>query len=107
MCLIAHRPPRQGNLPNRVIEYNRRSNPDGFGIAWREGDNLRFQKFAPDAVSAFETKLKELDRDQDIEYVAHWRKATHGPVCEEMSHPFTYDDPKDGQVLVFHNGIVS
>ena len=107
MCLIAHRAPRQGNIPNRVIEFNRRSNPDGFGIAWRDGETLRFQKFAPSAVDAFEAKLKEIDRDQDIEYVAHWRKATHGPVTEEFAHPFPYEDVKDGQVLVFHNGIVS
>jgi predicted glutamine amidotransferase len=110
MCLIAHRPVKNGrgsNIPNEVISYNRRKNPDGFGIAWRQNGKLQHQKFAPSDGHAFEKLLKSIDKQTHIEYVAHWRLATHGPKCEELSHPFSYNDPKAGEVLVFHNGIIN
>lgn len=110
MCLIAHRSGnssgRGSNIPNNVLSYNRYSNPDGFGIAWREDGKLLHQKFDPKEYDQFHDLLKRIDKDQTIEYVAHWRKATHGPICQDMSHPFSYEDSKDGEVLVFHNGII-
>lgn len=107
MCLIAHREAGSNvNIPNSVIDHNIRKNPDGFGLAWRsqKGD-LRFKKFAPQETKTFKKLLKRVDAIKGIEYVAHWRLATHGPICKEMSHPFTYET--DGvQTLVFHNGII-
>lgn len=109
MCLIAHREVKGGrgsNIPNSVIEYNRTKNPDGFGIAWRNNGKIQYQKFAPSDVGAFEKLLKSIDRQTHIEYVAHWRLATTGKPCENLSHPFPYEDAKDGEVLVFHNGVI-
>lgn len=112
MCLIIHRevgPSGRGsNVPNEVINYNRDLNPDGFGISWRESDgDLRTAKFGPKDFHDFRDLLKNIDRDTGIEYVAHFRRATHGPACERLSHPFTYDNSKDGEVHVFHNGVIS
>jgi hypothetical protein len=112
MCLIAHRTVNGetggSNIPNNIIDYNRRMNGDGFGIAWRDPKGgLKYQKFGPKDFDAFRSLLKKIDKKTTIEYVAHWRKATHGAACLDLSHPFTYTNTKDGEVLVFHNGIIS
>lgn len=105
MCLIIHRV-GGSNVPNDVIEYNRKKNPDGFGLAWREDGKVNSVKFGPKDFDGFRAKLKELDRKTGIEYTAHFRMATHGPACEDLSHPFTYEDKKHGTIAVFHNGII-
>jgi len=110
MCLIVHRPVKNGksgsHIPNDVIDYNKRINPDGFGIAWREDRVLRHAKFGPKDFEDFRSLLKRIDADGRLEYVAHFRRATHGPACYDLSHPFVYDDAKAGETLVFHNGII-
>lgn len=108
MCLIAHRE-RGANIPNAVIDHNRTANPDGFGIAWRDGKSLRHAKFGPghDEYERFKALLKSIDKRTEVEYVAHWRTATHGAKCVDLSHPFTYTDKHDGDVLIFHNGIIN
>lgn len=111
MCLIAHRSASRkkggSNIPNNVIDYNFRRNPDGFGMAWRETDgSIRHEKFAPKDADSFRYLLKEVDSDPSVEYAAHWRLATHGAPCKELSHPFVYEDEEVGDVFVFHNGII-
>lgn len=111
MCLIAHRTVPKGkkggsNIPNEVIDYNRQRNPDGFGLAWRDKTGLHHEKFGPNQFHPFRDLLKDIDRQTGVEYAAHFRMATHGPACLDLSHPFSYRDPKAGDVLVFHNGII-
>lgn len=112
MCMIAHRPlgpkGKGSNIPNLVIDTALTRHPDGWGVAWREGDELRHEKFgkSPQDRTTFRALLKSLDARRDVEYVAHFRFATHGEVCKDMSHPFSYMDENEGEVLVFHNGIV-
>lgn len=110
MCLIIHREAgkRANSVPDKVLEFNRKSNPDGFGIAWRDTNGLQYEKFGSGAeeYAKFESLVRTIDATE-FEYVAHFRKATHGPVCKELSHPFEYRDSRAGQVLVFHNGIIS
>ena len=111
MCMIAHRPAspehKGSNIPNAVIETALDRHPDGFGVAWREDGVLRHEKFGPLEFGPFRELLKRLDRKSDLEYVAHWRFATHGDPCKDLSHPFVYDDPIEGPVAVFHNGVIS
>jgi len=105
MCIIIHR--EQGsNVPNDVLNYNRTKNPDGFGISWRENGIVHVEKFSPKEYDAFHDLLKRIDRQPNIEYVAHYRLATHGAPCKELSHPFIYTDPTVGEVHIFHNGII-
>ena len=110
MCMIAHRPAssdaRGSNIPNKVIDTAIGRHPDGFGIAWREAGALRHEKFGPAESTEFRDLLKKLDKDSTIEYTAHWRFATHGKPCRDLSHPFVYDDPIEGPVAVFHNGVI-
>lgn len=110
MCLIVHRPAakngkRLAHLPDSVIESNRRRNSDGFGLGWREGSTLRFEKYGPKEFADFHALLKSLDK-QNREYVAHFRMATMGSVNRDMAHPYPYEDPAGQPVLLFHNGVI-
>ena len=114
MCMIAHRflsKRGQGqNMPNEVISTACTRHPDGYGIAWRDPiKGLRYERFGPSERLGFRDSLKRIDADRSIEYVAHFRFATHGPEDRDHAHPFAYQDPdpKIGRVLVFHNGIIS
>lgn len=114
MCMIAHRFLSQkgkgSNIPNQVIDTALTRHPDGYGVAWRDPEyGLVYEKFAPEDKGKFRQLLKEIDADKTIEYVAHFRYATHGPEDEAHAHPYQYEDPDPevGTVLVFHNGIIS
>jgi predicted glutamine amidotransferase len=107
MCLIAYRNKPGSHIPNAVIEYNLKSNPDGFGIAWRDPEQgLLHAKFAPSESSQFVELLKNIDKT-DMVYTAHWRTGTHGPNNKELAHPFPYQDNDGNEILAFHNGIIS
>jgi hypothetical protein len=106
MCLIAHRDNPGAHIPNDVIDYNLRSNPDGFGLMWRSTEGLQHVKYAPNQPQEFRAKLKELDKT-NVEYAAHWRKATHGAACYDLSHPFEYTDKGGNRMLMMHNGIIN
>lgn len=115
MCLIIHReanrrkPNKAARLPYEVMSHNRWANPDGFGVAWRDKEGLKYEKFGigHEQYDMFEQLVFELDARGSIEYVAHYRKATQGPPCQALSHPYEYNDPKEGKTLVFHNGIIN
>ena len=104
MCLIICRNTK-ANVPNDVLSYNKISNPDGFGIEWRSDKGINARKYGPNEYERFHETLKSIDA-KDCEYVAHFRKATHGLLTAEMAHPYQYEDKKEGPVLVFHNGII-
>jgi hypothetical protein len=109
MCMIAYRPVEKGrgsNIPNAVIDTAFGRHPDGYGLAYRDADGLHIEKFAPADKAGFRKSLKRVDKAR-LEYVAHWRFATHGKPCEELAHPFTYKDKREGEVAVFHNGVIN
>lgn len=103
--MIAIRPAAGSNIPNAVIDTAMRRHPDGFGVAWRRDGALYAERFGPKEARAFRVTLKTLDR-QGVEYVAHWRLATHGPTDRDHAHPYEYTDPEGDRVLVFHNGVI-
>ncbi|MGH7489045.1 MAG: class II glutamine amidotransferase [bacterium] len=95
-------------MPKSVLETALNRHPDGYGVAWREpGVGLQVEKFGPQDRKAFRALIRKLDQRKGLEYVCHFRQATHGPVAQSHAHPYEYTDPKYGRVLVFHNGIVS
>lgn len=114
--MIAYRPVKPGkaggaNIPHEVIDTAIGRHADGFGVAWREvgadgQPTLRVEKYGPDGAKAFRKMLKRVDRSGS-EYVAHFRFATQGPKVQRLAHPYEYDDPIEGRVLVFHNGIIN
>lgn len=103
MCLIVHR--EKGRIPWETLEYNRYKNPDGFGIAFRSGGNLVVEKFLKSEAAGFLERLREVNSKR-VEAVYHFRLATHGDLSIANCHPFEYEDPQEGRVLVFHNGII-
>jgi predicted glutamine amidotransferase len=109
VCMIAHRPvkgERGSNIPQQVIDTALVRHPDGFGAAWRTDEGLRYAKFAPNEKREFAQFLRDLDKHSGVEYVAHFRYATHGPEDQAHAHPYMYEDPQEGPVLVFHNGVI-
>ena len=42
--------------------------------------------------------------DSESEVIVHWRMGTHGETTMHNVHPFRLD--KEGELLLFHNGIV-
>jgi predicted glutamine amidotransferase len=107
MCIIMHRTANAGVIPTGFLEYNALRNPDGFGLAWREDGHIVAQKWGPDDMQEFMGVLSDLNETPDIDFVAHFRFATHGAKCAALSHPFMYEDPGTGEpVYVFHNGII-
>lgn len=109
MCMIAHRPvkgERGSNIPQQVIDTALVRHPDGFGAAWRTDEGLRYAKFAPNEKREFAGFLRDLDKHNGVEYVAHFRFATHGPEDAAHAHPYMYTDPEEGPVMVFHNGVI-
>ena len=109
VCMISWRPVEKGkgsHMPNAVIDAALHRHPDGFGVAYREDGVLKHERFGPAEASEFRAALKSVDLSGG-EYVAHFRFATHGKPCAELAHPFAYTDPMAGEVLVFHNGVIS
>ena len=104
MCLIVHRTKFNTHITEEIITYNKWLNPDGFGLAWRDSQ-LRYERFGPDDFSKFRELLVKID-DMSVEYVAHFRKATHGDACLDLSHPYPYKDKSGKFMLAFHNGIL-
>lgn len=110
MCMIAYRPiPSNGyaaGIPTDVVSTALDRHPDGYGLAWRENSAVKFSKFGPDQRPAFRKALERVDR-AGFEYMAHFRQATHGPAVKRLAHPFSYEDAKEGTVVVMHNGVIS
>jgi glutamine amidotransferase len=80
-------------------------NPDGWGIAWREGGELRLAK-APEAAcrsALFDATLRTWRSDLAI---AHVRKANYPPVnTQANTHPFLHDCCNRRWAFA-HNGLV-
>lgn len=112
--MIAFRPVKPGkggaNIPHAVVDTALYRHPDGFGVAWRgEGEDgkptLHVERYGPSERKAFRKSLRRID-SMKVEYVAHFRFATHGPKDSPHAHPYEYEDAREGRVLVFHNGII-
>ena len=90
----------------RMVEKMWEKNPEGGGVAWREGGKVKWRK------SLDLGEMKEACVELPLPYVAHFRIASTGGVKDELTHPFAVDDfeksldlqgETDGRVL-FHNG---
>lgn len=100
MCLIIEQP--AGNSLTRAeVDDIYSRNRDGFGVVWIEGSTVKTWKAVPrDAADAW----RMYQPVAGLHCVLHWRMATHGPIVDEMAHPF---DVVDGQLAIVHNGVLS
>lgn len=114
MCLIAYVKPASEGAPRaslsaETIDLAFQRNPDGFGVAWRAGDELFARKWAPADKAEGRAFLLELQANPLVtSIVAHWRFATCGAKDAARAHPFEIVDPDDriGPYLIFHNGTI-
>ena len=112
MCIIVYKPKGVKLPPIDILDTCWYSNPDGAGIMWQEGGTVKWIKGLM-TIGEFYTALP-WDKD-DVDMVLHFRIATAGGVCKEMTHPFPYVNNYDkmGEVegecrtVVAHNGILS
>ncbi|MFA5082573.1 MAG: class II glutamine amidotransferase [Hydrogenophilaceae bacterium] len=106
--LSASRPLAGRELP--LAEFRARGggaadNPDGWGLAWREGGDLRLEKepLPASASTRFDTLTGSLCSDL---VVGHVRKARFPPINTlENTHPFLRECCGRGWVFA-HNGLV-
>ncbi len=79
-------------------------NPHGIGIAWREGDVVKWKK----NLSVF--NLYKLSQELPTPYIIHFRWATVGGKDKDLIHPFVITENSEiseegqGKRLLFHNG---
>lgn len=84
-------------------------NDDGGGVAWREEiDGLTLVRWKKGLTLS---EMQEMCRELPIPYIAHFRIASVGGVCDELCHPFPVDigglnvtDGQTGGGVLFHNG---
>ena len=98
MCVIIYKK-QDIELSKDVLTNACEKNPDGLGIAYRDGDLWHVKKTLKPNAEKLASFAKLL---QGKEAVIHARIATSGGVTLKNVHPF-FDD----NFLLFHNGIVS
>ena len=103
MCVILVCPP-QVRPGLDVLKACHAANPHGAGVAWRQGDSVRWLKnLGPEEVAELIARLQG-------EIVVHFRWASVGGVDPRLCHPFPVNrgasvklEGQAGRVL-FHNG---
>jgi hypothetical protein len=106
MCQIIASPTGK-RISDKILEESAASNGHGGGLAWLVDDNkIKFRK-------GLDVKgVKELldGEAKGLPWVVHFRIATHGPICDELTHPFTIDARAsvecegEADSVLFHNG---
>jgi glutamine amidotransferase len=85
----------------RSLEELSKSNPDGWGIAWFDGNSWHLHK-EPGPLYKSQTAKDLVKRVRGYIIVSHVRRATHGGLKLENTHPWLYK----GYVFA-HNGIIN
>lgn len=66
------------------LECMENDNPHGAGIAWLQGDSIRFMK----GLTAADINQLQIDEVMTYPYLMHYRWATHGEKVPQWTHPF-------------------
>jgi hypothetical protein len=102
MCVILVA--KEKKLSGSMIRKANAANPHGLGIAWLEGNEVRYKK------GLTLTELLSLNKRVSLPYIVHARIKTEGRECGEMCHPFpiTRRDNRKlsgaAKAVLFHNG---
>lgn len=93
-------------IPARYLHMMEVENPHGAGVAWADGDVLRFKK------GLTWRDVRELQDELPRPFLLHFRWATHGPSVRRLAHPFVlgpraFSRSLTGscKALLIHNGI--
>lgn len=114
MCIIVAKPAGIQCPSLETLETCFNSNPDGAGLMWADGDQVRIIKGFME-FDEFASTLKALGDVTNTGLVMHFRITTHGGTRPECCHPFPLtDDDAALRALdicaplgVAHNGVIS
>lgn len=84
-----------------LIEDVYRSNSDGLGVMFSNGNELVTTKLLPKDANEARAMINSLP-DDDRELAVHWRMKTHGHIDLTNCHPYSIDD----RTALMHNGIL-
>lgn len=107
MCIIMYKPSGTEMPSVDLLAFCWKNNPDGAGIMYqsKQRDNL----FVVSGLMTLDSLFSEINKIDDIELRnvgIHFRKATSGPINEEMCHPFFIGGYKNrcSAGAIMHNG---
>ena len=113
MCIIVAKPAGIQCPSLETLETCFNANPDGAGLMWADGDQVRIIKGFM-AFDEFSSTLKALGDVTNTGLVMHFRITTHGGTRPECCHPFPLTDDDTAlraldtttAVGVAHNGVI-
>ena len=113
MCIIVAKPAGVQCPDLETLETCFSANPDGAGLMWADGDQVRIIKGFM-AFDEFSSTLKALGDVTNTGLVMHFRITTHGGTRPECCHPFPLTDDDTAlraldtttAVGVAHNGVI-
>ena len=114
MCVILEfNGSKPEHVSGNILKEAEEGNKDGGGIAWIDGDVVRWEK----GIHVTADYVKSLIKKEKIKepFVVHFRIATHGGVNDELCHPFALSPENDDlatsgsdkEGVMFHNGVWS
>jgi predicted glutamine amidotransferase len=115
MCIAVIKPKGAAFPSKETLKRCFEGNSDGAGIAWQDGDIVRWSK-GHMTFEAFYAHLETLGLNADNLVFMHFRIGTHGGKTNpNMTHPFPILKDKDAMVrlegtckhIAMHNGIIS
>lgn len=68
----------------QYLQCMEEDNPHGAGVAWLQGDSIRFMR----GLSAQDIYQMQEDKVMTYPYLMHYRWATHGDKIPQLTHPF-------------------
>lgn len=99
MCLLIHQP-NGVTFSRKELRDFYQHNPDGFGIAYGDGDTLHLLRL----VGSEKEILAAYDQHgAGRECVIHFRMATHGAKDIDNAHPYNVTP----EIVIAHNGVLS
>jgi hypothetical protein len=101
MCLIIAKTRGEAEIPKKYIELAAQNNPDGFGIVGKDRKGDIFLSRTLDMGECLD--LIRVYEKEEMDFLAHFRWATHGKVDETNTHPFQLH----GLNYIVHNGVVT
>jgi len=102
MCVIIELKENQ-MFPEKALENAVRNNPDGVGIVYLNGDDVRVERHLPEKPDP-EFVMRLLEKDKDTTRFLHLRYRTRGPINKENLHPFSVINNKTNSLYLMHNG---
>lgn len=104
MCVIAI--VRDKRPTDKMIEDMADTNGDGMGFAYRKGGLVHWEKGLEDVAY-----VQEMAKKLPLPYILHFRIASIGKICSELTHPFPvekdaplWEKGTTGGAVLFHNG---